>query len=259
MMVAVALTVPFGYGAQRVDIDHLDGFETWSKLHPAFKARVRAMFEAAKGHVGCGTGWRSTDVQRTMFLQRHVESPSGSILWEGKRWALKAGVAAAAPPGSSFHEGVNNGQAMAIDIVGDAAWADAHCDQFGLMQFSQVNHEPWHFQCVELPHSVSAWIAAGRPQPSSKAGRSPSISAPAQPVNVPSGKQHPTLHVGDHGPAVATMQALLIKSGAMSDRPANHDGVFGPGTLGVLKHFQTAHRLQADGICGPKTWSALSG
>jgi hypothetical protein len=255
----VGITVPFGYGTQRVAISDLDKYETWSKLHPAFKARVQAMFEAAGGNVGCGTGWRSTDVQRTMFLQRHVVSSSGSILWDGKRWALKPGMAAAAPPGSSFHEGVNNGQAMAIDIVGDMAWADAHCDQFALQQFSQVNHEPWHFQCAELPRSVSSWISAGRPQPSASATGSPAISTPAQPVKTPTGRQHPTLHVGDHGPAVATMQTLLIKAGSMSNRPANRDGVFGPGTLGVVKQFQGSHQLQVDGICGPMTWAALSG
>jgi hypothetical protein len=254
-----AMQVPFGYGSQRVSVDRLDDHATWAKLHPDFKRRVLEMFDAANGHVGCGTGWRSDDVQRTIFLQRHTVSAKGTILWEGKRWALKPGMAAAAPPGSSFHEGVNNGAAMAIDIVGDVAWADAHAAQFGLVQFATVNHEPWHFQCTELPHGVKGWIAAGRPQPTQHKPAKPVIEKPAQPTVTPTGAQHPILHLGDHGPAVATMQGMLIAAGDMKDTPGNHDGRLGPKTQQVLKKFQTEHRLKPDGICGPRTWLALSG
>jgi hypothetical protein len=253
------LLFPFGYGSQRLTAEQLEDHDTWSKLHPEFKRRVLAMFVAANGHVGCGTGWRSTDVQRTIFLQRHVVSATGSILWDGKRWALKPGMAAAAPPGSSFHEGVNNGQAMAIDVVGDTAWADAHAANFGLVQFSNVNHEPWHFQCVELPHSVSGWTAAGRPQPKRQSSSTPASDQPAAPVDTPTGAQHPVLHLGDHGPAVATLQSLLVRAGLLKDTPGNHDGRLGPGTEKVLKQFQKAHGLKPDGICGPQTWKALSG
>lgn len=256
------LTVPFGYGNKRVDIDQLDNFETWAKLHPEFKRRVVAMFQAAEGHLGVGTGWRSTDVQKTVFLQRHKVSPSGNIHWDGKTWALLDGMAPAAPPGLSFHEGINNGQAMAIDVVGDTKWADAHADQFGLVQFEQVNHEPWHFQCAELPHGVSAWLKAGRPQPKGSTGTaSPVIVTPAKPVSPPASTgsgAHPTLHLGDTGAEVAAMQALLIRAGIIADTPGNHDGRFGPATARALEKFQSAHALQTDGRCGPQTWNALS-
>jgi hypothetical protein len=256
------MMVPYGYGNKRVDIDQLDNYETWAKLHPEFKRRVLAMFVAATGHLGVGTGWRSSELQKSVFLQRHVVSPSGKISWDGKRWALKPGMAPVAPPGRSFHEGLNNGLAMAIDVVGDIAWADAHADQFGLVQFQSVNKEPWHFQCAELPHGVSAWIKAGRPQPRDLSGSNPAISKPAKPSppdTTPAAGQRPTLHLGDKGAEVAVMQALLIKAGAMKDKPANHDGVFGQGTQGALQRFQAGHNLAADGICGPKTWKVLGG
>lgn len=255
------ITVPFGYGNKRVAIGDLDRFETWSKLHPEFKRRVQAMFVAAAGHVGVGTGWRSTELQRSVFLQRHVVSGSGSIHWDGKSWALKPGMAPAAPPGSSFHEGINDGHAMAIDIVGDTAWADDHADRFSLVQFQSVNHEPWHFQCAELPHGVSSWIKAGRPQPRVATGGTPATPAtPARPAPPPApSPTRPQLHLGDHGPDVAAMQALLIKAGVIGDTPANHDGVFGHGTQMALERFQTSHHLGADGRCGPKTWAALGG
>ena len=250
------LTVPYGYGSKRVDIDQLDNFETWSKLHPEFKRRVKAMFVAANGHVGVGTGWRSSDVQKAVFLQRHVVSSSGKIRWDGKSWALKPGMAPAAPPGMSFHEGVNNGMAMAIDVVGDVAWADDNAAQFGLVEFRAVNHEPWHFQCAELPHGFSSWVNAGRPQPKDLSGS----SRPPQPTPTPTpSKTRPQLKLGDRGPDVAAMQALLIRAGAMVDKASNQDGVFGPGTQGALKSFQTSRQLAADGVCGPKTWQALGG
>jgi hypothetical protein len=254
------LTVPFGYASKRVAIDQLDAYTTWSKLHPEFKARVLAMFVASDGHVGIGCGWRSSDVQLGMFLERHVVSPGGKIFYDGRTWALKKGCAPAAPPGLSFHEGVNNGLAMAVDIVGDSGWADDHAEQFGLIHFKSVNGEPWHFQCSELPHGVTAWIKQGRPQPKARSGSSPAISQPAKPAAPPAASaKRPILRLGDKGADVAAMQALLINAGTIADKPANHDGIFGPGVLKALERFQASHGLAADGLCGPRTWQALGG
>jgi hypothetical protein len=257
------MMVPYGYGKKRVDVSQLDNYETWAKLHPEFKRRVLVMIVAANGHLGVGTGWRSSELQKSVFLERHVVSPGGKISWDGKQWALKPGMAPAAPPGRSFHEGLNNGMAMAIDVVGDIAWADAHADQFGLVQFESVNREPWHFQCAELPHGVTAWINQGRPQPRDLSGTSPKPTKPAtpnpRPEPAPPGGKRPTLRLGDRGAEVAAMQGLLIKAGSMKDKPANHDGVFGKGTQGVVQQFQAGHQLAADGICGPRTWTALEG
>jgi hypothetical protein len=257
-----AMTVPYGYANKRVGIDQLDNYDTWAKLHPEFKRRVRAMFVAANGRVGIGTGWRSSDLQKSVFLQRHVPAPGGKVNWDGKLWALKPGMAPAAPPGRSFHEGLNNGLAMAIDIIGDIAWAGAHAADFQLIEFAKVNKEPWHFQCAELPRGVTAWINAGRPQPRDLSGKIPSTPGsgkPAAPPKTSAGGQRPKLSLGHEGPEVTDMQRLLIEAGAMADKPANCDGKFGPGTHGALTRFQAARQLDADGICGPNTWKALGG
>ncbi|MFL5846186.1 MAG: peptidoglycan-binding protein [Solirubrobacteraceae bacterium] len=50
------------------------------------------------------------------------------------------------------------------------------------------------------------------------------------------------------GPAVQLVQAKV---------GAPVDGVFGPTTLKLVKKFQKAHGLTADGVVGPATWTAL--
>ena len=257
-----AMTVPYGYGNKRVGIDQLDNYETWAKLHPEFKRRVRAMFVAANGRVGVGTGWRSSDLQKSVFLQRHVVGPSGKVNWDGKLWALKPGMAPVAPPGRSFHEGLNNGLAMAIDVVGDIAWAGAHADEFGLIEFAKVNKEPWHFQCAELPavsRRGSMPAVRSRAISAARSRRRQVRASRLSPPKPAPGGQRPNLRLGHQGTDVTEMQALLIKAGALTDKPANRDGVFGPGTHGALQRFQAARKLAADGICGPNTWKALGG
>lgn len=58
----------------------------------------------------------------------------------------------------------------------------------------------------------------------------------------------PTVRSGQHGPDVRTVQLLLgIRA----------DGRFGPETIRSVRDFQRGHRLQADGIVGPRSWAAL--
>ncbi len=58
------MMVPYGYAHKRVGIDQLDNFDTWSKLQPEFKRRVRAMFVAAQGR-RVGKSLMSTATHRT--------------------------------------------------------------------------------------------------------------------------------------------------------------------------------------------------
>ncbi len=63
----------------------------------------------------------------------------------------------------------------------------------------------------------------------------------------------PVLRVGDSGANVTTMQHLLRHRGYT----LTVDGAFGPGTDTVVKQFQTANGLVADGIVGANTWTKL--
>ena len=58
----------------------------------------------------------------------------------------------------------------------------------------------------------------------------------------------PTLHRGDRGKAVRTLQRLLH---------VHADGVFGAGTARVLRAFQRRHHMRVDGVAGAATWRVL--
>jgi peptidoglycan hydrolase-like protein with peptidoglycan-binding domain len=76
----------------------------------------------------------------------------------------------------------------------------------------------------------------------------------ASPASAVTGQ--PTLARGARGPAVAQLQRDLARAGF---DPGGLDCVFGPKTASALRSFQAAHGLSVDGICGPKSWGALSG
>jgi hypothetical protein len=157
-------TYLFGYSGGRLSLDEMATRQTWALLHPEFRRRLVHLFDLAQASgsdLGIGEGWRSSDVQRRTFLARHAEVRSGGCCsYEGKRWALIPPNAHAAPPGLSFHETAitpSGNVGMAADLVGDLAFGRAHAAEVGLVEFSQVNREPWHFQPAELPTSRSRY------------------------------------------------------------------------------------------------------
>lgn len=82
-------------------------------------------------------------------------------------------------------------------------------------------------------------------------------AAPEKPVEVVLvNVKLPQIQKGDKSPAVAMMQAALKHHGY---DPQWIDGDFGTRSNNMLMAFQAEHNLEADGICGPATWSALGG
>ncbi|MFL5357833.1 peptidoglycan-binding protein [Archangium sp.] len=62
------------------------------------------------------------------------------------------------------------------------------------------------------------------------------------------------LRLESRGPEVAELQRRLLVAGF---DPGAADGVFGVRTETVVKAFQKSRGLTADGVVGPRTWSAL--
>lgn len=103
------------------------------------------------------------------------------------------------------------------------------------------------------PVAKRAPAPAPAPAPAAPAPAAPPILSSTLPL--PAGTRVlPTLRRGDGikpqqpNPDVKLMQQKLgIKA----------DGQFGSGTESALKAWQKSHGLVADGVCGPKTWTAL--
>ncbi len=128
----------------------------WNKMDKRMQQRLRIMFANSGGQVRWekGGGWRSTERQRQMFLERYRPDPNGSITWNGQKWKHVSG-AAAAPPGRSYHE-----IGLAADLGGPGVgngWLKKNARRFGLKEFSSVNDEPWHVQLIELPNGRSSY------------------------------------------------------------------------------------------------------
>ena len=73
--------------------------------------------------------------------------------------------------------------------------------------------------------------------------------------------ERPILRRGDNNQYVKIMQTYLVNDG-YALKPTKSaadgcDGIFGQDTEATLMAFQADHGLPADGVCGPKTWTAL--
>lgn len=73
---------------------------------------------------------------------------------------------------------------------------------------------------------------------------------------VASGNNTQTLRKGSKGDTVKEAQELLLAHGYELPN-YGADGDYGAETIAAVKKFQQANGLEADGICGPKTWAAL--
>ena len=68
----------------------------------------------------------------------------------------------------------------------------------------------------------------------------------------------PMLRRGSQGQSVRAMQGILIACGCGCG-PTGADGDFGANTEAALRRFQQENGLDADGICGDKSWKKLLG
>lgn len=66
-------------------------------------------------------------------------------------------------------------------------------------------------------------------------------------------KAESMLRMGTEGAKVRELQALLVRAG----HAVKVDGDFGDATRRAVKAFQKKHKLEVDGIVGPKTWKLL--
>lgn len=81
----------------------------------------------------------------------------------------------------------------------------------------------------------------------------PQATAPQ--ATAPQATARPTLSLRSSGEAVVNLQRALVRVGYLKANEV--DGEFGPMTQAALENFQRSKGLTVDGVCGPRTWSAL--
>lgn len=237
---------PYGYsGNRKTELEYL-AWTNWQRVDPELARRVMALmkFAASRGKdLGAGGTWRSTEGQEKLFRSRYYASPTGKTYWkapngDGPWWNKRAGVAAAAPPGKSFHEASTSaGKCLALDMVGDMVFMGAHLNEFGLYTFQS---EPWHVQPRGIPSARASYQLYGPLD----VWALPQIE---NPVVLPL----PTLKEGDKNNQVTLLQNVIT---FWQWDKLSADGWFGPKTKEGVKKMQTAlGGLTADGIYGPKT------
>lgn len=245
------------YGDKRATIDEIVSSRTFQGMHQLMQQRVHELIEASGGLVGLGQGLRDSKQQLQMFLSRHVPDPDGQITYDGRRWTLLPGVAAAAPPGKSMHE-----IGLAADMTGDMGWVHDNVARFDLQTFEKVNNEPWHVQPSELPRSRTSYEKepiwglppwTGSTDSAGTIAADPTIGITSSTPLTPALAARP----GDTGPAVRVLLEALIANGLLPDSPESRNEIYGPDATRLVQEFQQRQGLTVDGIVGPQTWGAL--
>jgi peptidoglycan hydrolase-like protein with peptidoglycan-binding domain len=236
---------PTGYGNRLVSLDALHG-EHATRMHPEYARRLFACIEDAAGLVGIGNGWRSRETQAA----NHQRSPRTF-----------------APPGLSFHESHRFASGIdafaAVDTVGvdgrhDEAWdwMRDNAGRFGLRTFWNVNGEPWHTQCNDLPNGVSAWTGAGCPDPPASGVVATLAAAPVADYGLhPLNPDKPVVQLGWHGDMVDYVQTVILREAGGG---ITVDGDFGPKTDGRVRDLQSFMKLPVTGVVDwSGTWQII--
>lgn len=236
---------PFGYGSPPtlLTLQQLDQRQAWARLHPEFRRRLTALFDAATKAgrpVGIGGGWRSDQRQADTFYARHERVTFGGCCrYAGSRWKLRRGMAHAAPPGLSYHESIPElgGFAVAADLIGDLDFANFVASAYGLVHFAPPHplREKWHFQPQELP-----------------TGRSRYRGEQLTVWKLPDSRR--ILKRGDTGNDVLDAQRIMYDK---AGQPIKVDGQFGAQTESAVVNVQRFFQLPITAQVDPATWSVL--
>lgn len=106
---------------------------------------------------------------------------------------------------------------------------------------------------VRVPPATNRPTTPAKPTPRSFPSPAPSQPSAGNPTSA-AAVTLPVLKRGMRGPAVIVLQERLRTLGFLR---GGADGVFGAETLAAVKAAQQKLGLEADGVVGPATWSAL--
>lgn len=258
-------TYPTGYNGAEVTLDQVR-MKHRDRYHPEAWRRIEAAMVASKGLLGlapdqglCGIGGGA----------RTREEQAANYARDPNTFA---------PPDRSFHQvwtwksGMTGAQA--VDWVGRDGrhqeawkWLRDFGGVYGLKTFWNVNGEPWHSQCVDVPNSVSEWVKAGKPDPKVWALPGQTTPPPGPPTAPnyglwPFNRNKPTIRLGSLGDAVRYAQMVMRNH---AGQQCAVDGEFGPQTEECVENVQAylmGGPKAATGVVDENTWEifdALTG
>lgn len=247
-------TFLYGYNdwQRRLTVPELETRWAWNRLHPEFRRRLVALFNAAQDagtDVGVGGGARSSQQQLRVFMERHEQkSLLACCTYDGKRYKLRKGMAHAAPPGRSYHEDdACDGFAVAADLVGDMGFVKDIGSQYGLRVFWD-KREPWHVQPLEFTDARSQ-----------NGNRKLTVWALPTPVVRPVNDPRPprqTLRALVVGPDVFVLQRALNNLMGAKLAVDGRMGTQGE-TVAAVRMWQQFFGLPVTGVVDQGTWKTI--
>jgi hypothetical protein len=122
-----------------------------SQLKPVLREPLTRLLMDRPG-ISIGGAYRSPEEQKRMFLSRYYKTDEKTeTFYDGSYWKKKAGVAAAAPPGLSYHE-IGLAADLTFASTEDEQWLKNNASKYGLDEFSRLG-EVWHVQSKAYPAS----------------------------------------------------------------------------------------------------------
>jgi len=154
-----------------------------------------------------------------------------------------AGVAASTPAGGA----IASHNAPSLPLASSNAFPSPTASP-------TANSSAFPSPTAQSPSTPSTPTAPKPAIPAASQNPTPQTSTPQTSTPAPAPVELPILRVGMRGPAVSGLQERLKAIGAFKGAI---DGVFGTETQEAVKTAQRNVNLEADGIVGPATWTAL--
>lgn len=252
-------------------------FLVWLKaqqIEPELERRTLAIIDAsyvAGRPLGVGSAKRSKVAADNLFLSRYALVPTwvpGAVKYQGRWYKLRKGNAPAMPSDRTYHvrmtpkstadPDADGLYCLALDFIGDLKFLAEQAPKYGLIQFGDINGEPWHGQGPEYPQSRSRYIYGAKydPLPMFKL---PGMPPAPQPVKLfaplPTLKQRGNL--GGKNDELQ-VRALQLQCNFWGWRDAMNrtlivDGQFAAKTDQAVRAMQEALKIKVDGQYGPAT------
>lgn len=227
-----------------------------ANAYPAQKANIYNNCPVLSGKQSTCSGckWNGKQAYDCAQLTRYACKAGGQELcsgangqWTKTKWAAKGTIATLPDePGVILYHANSSGTMTHTGVhLGGGYAEEARAAKYGVVKTANRNRTWTHWAALPGVLSEESTVV-------SKPTSTPTQTKPTEAKIVVI--ELNTLRKGSKGQEVKTLQRLLNSMGYACGAV---DGIFGDKTSVAVKAFQKAERLDADGIVGKDTWTAL--